>query len=50
MAKNEARTLVVLERPADLTTPVAVMRTLLSDDEPCFLLESVEGGERVARW
>ena len=50
MGKNEARTLVVLERPADLTTPVAVMRTLLSDDDPCFLLESVEGGARVARW
>ena len=26
------------------------MRTLLARAEPCFLLESVEGGERVARW
>jgi anthranilate synthase component 1 len=42
--------LVVLERPADLTTPVAVMRTLLEDDAPAFLLESVEQGERIARW
>ena len=42
--------LVVLERPADMTTPVAVMQTLLSDDAPAFLLESVEQGERVARW
>ncbi len=38
------------ERPADLTTPVAVMRVLLAGDGPCFLLESVERGERLARW
>ena len=37
------RVLVTLERPADLTTPVAVMRSLLQRREPCFLLESVEG-------
>jgi anthranilate synthase component 1 len=42
--------LVVLERPADLTTPVALMRGLLAGEGPCFLLESVEGGDRVARW
>jgi anthranilate synthase component 1 len=42
--------LVALERPADLTTPVALMRGLLAGDGPCFLLESVEGGDRVARW
>ncbi|HTS00986.1 MAG TPA: anthranilate synthase component I family protein [Thermoanaerobaculia bacterium] len=41
---------VVLERPADLTTPVALMRSLLAGEGPCFLLESVEGGDRVARW
>jgi anthranilate synthase component 1 len=41
---------VVVERPADLTTPVALMRSLLAGDGPCFLLESVEGGDRVARW
>ncbi|MCM3877175.1 MAG: anthranilate synthase component I family protein [Thermoanaerobaculia bacterium] len=44
------RRLVVVERPADLTTPVALMRGLLAGDGPCFLLESVEGGDRVARW
>jgi anthranilate synthase component 1 len=33
-----------------MTTPVAIMRALLSRPEPCFLLESVEGGERVGRW
>ncbi len=36
--------------PADLTTPVALMKALLAGDGPCFLLESVEGGDRVARW
>ena len=41
---------VVVERPADLTTPVALMKALLAGDGPCFLLESVEGGDRVARW
>ena len=40
----------MLERPADLTTPVALMRGLLAGEGPCFLLESVEGGDRVARW
>ena len=45
-----SRRLVVLERPADLTTPVGVMRNLLAGDGPCFLLESVENGERLARW
>ncbi|MEO6326805.1 MAG: anthranilate synthase component I family protein [Thermoanaerobaculia bacterium] len=48
--RSDRRVLVSLERPADLTTPVALLRTLLEGDEPCFLLESVEGGERVARW
>jgi anthranilate synthase component 1 len=48
--KSSRRILVSLERPADLTTPVALVKTLLEGDEPCFLLESVEGGERVARW
>jgi len=45
-----SRRLVSVERPADLTTPVALMRSLLRRPDPCFLLESVEGGERVGRW
>jgi len=49
-AAPSSRRLVSVERPADLTTPVAVMRALLARPEPCFLLESVEGGERVGRW
>jgi anthranilate synthase component 1 len=49
-AAATAPVLVAVERPADLTTPVALMRCLLGRREPCFLLESVEGGERVGRW
>lgn len=36
--------------PADLETPVSVFLKLYRDDEPAFLLESVEGGERVGRY
>jgi anthranilate synthase component 1 len=35
--------------PADLDTPVSAYIKLRSFD-PCFLLESVEGGERLARY
>lgn len=36
--------------PADLETPVSVYLKLAQPDEPSFLLESVEGGEQVARY
>src|SRR5258707_3944324 len=36
--------------PADLETPVSVYLKLAQADEPSFLLESVEGGENVARF
>lgn len=36
--------------PADLETPVSVFLKLFRDDEPAFLLESVEGGEQVGRY
>ncbi len=36
--------------PADLETPVSVYLKLTQPDEPSFLLESVEGGEQVARY
>lgn len=37
--------------PADLETPVSVyMKLAAAADEPSFLLESVEGGEHVARY
>ena len=35
---------------ADLITPVAAFARLTRDDEPGFLLESVEHGERWSRW
>ncbi|MBX3064447.1 MAG: anthranilate synthase component I [Anaerolineae bacterium] len=35
---------------ADLETPVSVFLKLAREDEPAFLLESVEGGETVARY
>jgi anthranilate synthase component 1 len=36
--------------PADLETPVSVYLKLAQDNEASFLLESVEGGEQVARY
>jgi anthranilate synthase component 1 len=36
--------------PADTTTPVAIMKRLLSAGGESFLLESVEGGRHVARY
>lgn len=38
------------ELVADLITPVAAFARLCADDEPGFLLESVEHGERWGRW
>src|SRR6478609_9031446 len=38
------------ELVADLITPVAAFARLCRDDEPGFLLESVEHGERWGRW
>ena len=35
---------------ADLITPVAAFARLCRDDEPGFLLESVEHAERWSRW
>ena len=35
---------------ADLVTPVAVFARLVPGDEPGFLFESVEHGERWSRW
>lgn len=38
------------ELVADLVTPVAAFARLCRDDEPGFLLESVEHGDRWGRW
>ncbi len=40
---------LVREMPADLDTPVSVFLRL-KDRTPAFLLESVTGGEQVARY
>ena len=40
---------IVREIPADLETPISVYLKL-RDENPSFLLESVEGGERIARY
>src|SRR3954451_3416289 len=41
---------VVETMPADLLTPLGVFLALSSNSENCFLLESVEGGETLARY
>ena len=41
---------VVDTLPADLLTPLAVYLKLSADAENSFLLESVEGGETLARY
>jgi anthranilate synthase component 1 len=43
-------TAVVETMPADLLTPLGVFLTLSAESENCFLLESVEGGETLARY
>ncbi len=47
-----AHTLVPVVRrlTADLETPVSAFLRLASDEPECFLLESVEGGEKVGRY
>lgn len=41
---------VVETMPADLLTPLGVFLTLAEGRQNCFLLESVEGGESLARY
>ena len=45
-------TLIPLYRtlPADLETPVTAFLRLAADEPECFLLESVEGGEKIGRY
>jgi anthranilate synthase component I len=47
-----AHTLVPVYRTltADLETPVSAFLRLASDEPECFLLESVEGGEKIGRY
>ena len=41
---------IVETMPADLLTPLGVFLALSADAKNCFLLESVEGGETLARY
>lgn len=41
---------VVRECPADMITPVGAAIRLFQEKEPCFLLESAEGGQTVGRF
>jgi anthranilate synthase component 1 len=51
LAQGEANLIPVYrEFPADLETPVSVYIKLMDEQSPSFLLESVEGGERVGRY
>src|ERR1700746_3811219 len=36
--------------PADVETPVTAFLRLAADEPECFILESVEGGEKVGRF
>ena len=49
LAANHALIPVYREVLADMLTPVRAYTLLCPADEPGFLLESVEGGERLAR-
>lgn len=50
-ASTEANVIPVIETmPADLLTPLAVYLKLAEDGTESFLLESVEGGETLARY
>ncbi len=50
LARDHTVVPVWQELVADLITPVAAFARLCGDDEPGFLLESVEHGERWSRW
>ena len=50
LARDHTVVPVWRELVADLTTPVAAFARLCRDDEPGFLLESVEHAERWSRW
>ncbi|QGG97078.1 anthranilate synthase component I [Actinomarinicola tropica] len=50
LARDHTVVPVWRELLADLITPVAAYARLCGDDQPGFLLESVEHGERWSRW
>ncbi len=50
LAQHHNLVTVVREFAADLETPVSVYVKLMEQGKPSFLLESVEGGEKVGRY
>ncbi len=50
LAQRHTLVPVFLRLNADLETPVTAFLRLASDEEECFLLESVEGGEAIGRY
>ncbi len=50
LAKDHTLIPVYRSLTADLETPVSAFLRLASDELECFMLESVEGGERVGRY
>ncbi|MFZ5785759.1 MAG: anthranilate synthase component I family protein, partial [Acidobacteriota bacterium] len=50
LAREHRRVPVVLELTADTVTPTGMLLRLARHGRHPFLLESIEGGERVARW
>lgn len=50
LPKTVILTPVVETIPADLLTPLGVFLALSAESQHCFLLESVEGGETLARY
>ena len=50
LARTHTLVPVVRRVTADLETPVSAFLRLASDEPECFLLESVEGGEKVGRY
>ena len=50
LARDHTVVPVWRELVADLVTPVAAFARLCRDEQPAFLLESVEHGERWSRW
>jgi anthranilate synthase component 1 len=50
LARTHTLVPVVRRLTADLETPVSAFLRLAADEPECFLLESVEGGEKVGRY
>ncbi len=50
LARTHTLVPVVRHLTADLETPVSAFLRLAADEPECFLLESVEGGEKVGRY